>query len=82
MGRVGTAGDKEAMESFFALQQKNVLDRRSWCSREELRISIVTWIEGIYRRRRQTRPRPFDAGLIRIHPDLTGQSGRVTETFT
>jgi len=43
------------MESFFALLQKNVLDRRSWCGREELRIAIVTWIERTYhRRRRQT----------------------------
>jgi putative transposase len=28
MGRVGAAGDNAAMESFFALLQKNVLDRR------------------------------------------------------
>ncbi|MBD3948173.1 IS3 family transposase, partial [Nocardioides ganghwensis] len=30
MGRVGAAGDNAAMESFFALLQKNVLDRRAW----------------------------------------------------
>lgn len=42
MGRAGAAGDNAAMESFFALMQKNVLDRRPWCSREELRIAIVT----------------------------------------
>lgn len=33
------------MESFFALRQKNILDRRSWTTREQLRIAIVTWIE-------------------------------------
>ncbi|MGY1982407.1 IS3 family transposase, partial [Nocardia gipuzkoensis] len=45
-----------AMESFFALLQKNVLDRRSWATRGELRIAIVTWIERTYhRRRRQSR---------------------------
>ncbi|MCV7092123.1 DDE-type integrase/transposase/recombinase, partial [Mycobacterium interjectum] len=27
MGRVGAAGDNAAMESFFSLLQKNVLDR-------------------------------------------------------
>jgi transposase InsO family protein len=44
------------MESFFALLQKNILDRRSWATREELRIAIVTWIERTYhRRRRQAR---------------------------
>jgi putative transposase len=45
MGRVGAAGDNAAMESFFSLLQKNVLDRRSWSTREDLRIAIVTWIE-------------------------------------
>jgi putative transposase len=55
MGQVGSAGDNAAMESFFALLQRNVLDRRRWASREELRIAIVTWIERTYhRRRRQT----------------------------
>jgi transposase InsO family protein len=44
------------MESFFALLQKNVLDRRRWTTRQQLRIAIITWIERSYhRRRRQTR---------------------------
>ena len=56
MGKVGAAGDNAAMESFFALLQKNVLDRRRWRAREELRIAIITWIERTYhRRRRQAR---------------------------
>jgi putative transposase len=56
MGRVGACGDNAAMESFFALLQKNVLDRRPWATRDELRIAIVTWIERTYhRRRRQAR---------------------------
>jgi transposase InsO family protein len=42
MGQVASAGDNAAMESFFALQQRNVLDRRRWTIREELRIAIVT----------------------------------------
>jgi putative transposase len=46
MGRVGACGDNAAMESFFALLQKNVLDRRSWTSRQQLRLAIVTWIEA------------------------------------
>ncbi|WP_374208986.1 IS3 family transposase [Microbacterium sp. CIAB417] len=53
MGRVGAAGDNAAMESFFSLLQKNVLNRRSWATREELRIAIVTWIERTYHRRRR-----------------------------
>ncbi len=56
MGRVGACGDNAAMESFFALLQRNVLDRQRWQTREELRLAIVTWIERTYhRRRRQAR---------------------------
>ena len=55
MGQVGSAGDNAAMESFFALLQKNVLDRQPWETREELRIAIVTWIERTYHRRRRQR---------------------------
>jgi len=53
MGRVGAAGDNAAMESFFSLLQKNVLNRRTWATREDLRIAIVTWIERTYHRRRR-----------------------------
>ena len=53
MGQVGSAGDNAAMESFFSLLQKNVLDRKRWGTREELRIAIVTWIERTYHRRRR-----------------------------
>ena len=56
MGQVASAGDNAAMESFFALLQKNVLDRRRWATRDELRTAIIHWIEATYhRRRRQTR---------------------------
>ena len=55
MGRVSSAGDNAAMESFFALLQKNVLSRRTWATREELRLAIVTWIERTYHRRRRQR---------------------------
>ena len=53
MGRVGAAGDNAAMESFFSLLQKNVLDRKVWLTRHDLRLAIVTWIERTYHRRRR-----------------------------
>ena len=62
MGQVGSAGDNAAMESFFSLLQKNVLNRRHWTTRDELRIAIVTWIERTYHRRRR------QAGLSRLTP--------------
>jgi putative transposase len=55
MGRVGSSGDNAAMESFFSLLQKNVLDTRRWDTREQLRLAIVTWIETKYNRRRRQR---------------------------
>lgn len=57
MGRVGAAGDNAAMESFFALLQRNVLDRQRWDTRDQLRKAIVIWIEATYHRRRKQRNR-------------------------
>ena len=62
MGRVRTCADNAAMESFFSLLQKNVLDRRRWTTRTELRLAIVTWIETTYHRRRRQQ------GLGRLTP--------------
>ena len=53
MGQVTSAGDNAAMESFLSLLQKNVLNRRRWTTREDLRIAIITWIERTYHRRRR-----------------------------
>ena len=53
MGRVGACADNAAMESFFSLLQKNVLNRKRWQTREELRLAIVVWIEKTYHRQRR-----------------------------
>lgn len=55
MGRVASAADNAAMESFWSLLQKNVLDRHQWRSRDELEYAIVYWIEHTYNRRRRQR---------------------------
>lgn len=55
IGRVGAAGDNEAMESFFSLLQKNVLDRRTWATRQELRVAT-----GRRRRCGSRTPAPVD----------------------
>ncbi len=56
MGRVAAAADNAAMESFYALLQKNVLNRRRrWRTRDELASEIITWIEHTYNRRRRQR---------------------------
>lgn len=43
------------MESFFALLQKNVLDRRRYSAGEELRLAIVTRIGRTYHRKHRQR---------------------------
>ena len=62
MGRVSSAGDNAAMESFYSLLQKNVLNRRRWKTRDELAYEITYWIEHTYNRRRRQR------GLGRLTP--------------
>lgn len=42
MARVGACGDHAAVESFFALLKKNVLNRQRWATRQELRLAIAT----------------------------------------
>ena len=70
MDRVGAAGDNAAMESFFSLLQKNVLDRRWWSSGQQLHMAIVGWWERKYHRKRQQRglgemtPIQFEATII------------------
>jgi len=53
-GRV-EASDNAAMESFFAFLQKNILNRSTRQSREELHLEIVTQIESADHPRRRQR---------------------------
>ena len=55
MGRVGAAGDNAAMASFFNLLQTNVLDRQRWATRDDLAVTVITWIEKTYNPRRRQR---------------------------
>lgn len=56
MGQVSATGDNAAMESFFVVLQKSVIDRGRWATRDELWAGIIIWIERIcHRRRRQDR---------------------------
>lgn len=69
MGQVGSADDNAAMESFFALLQKNVLDRRRWATRAELRIAIVTYRAHLPPAAPPNRARPIDP--IEFEPIMT-----------
>lgn len=62
MGRVASAVDNAAMESFWALLQRNVLNSQTWRTREDPHYAIIYWIEHTHNRRRRQR------GLGRLTP--------------
>ena len=53
MGTVGDALDNAVAESFFATLQTELLDRRQWPTRRNLRSAIFEYIEAFYNRRRR-----------------------------
>lgn len=56
MGNAGSSADNAAMESFFSLLQKNVLNLKYWNDIDELRSEITFWVEVKYnKKRRQVR---------------------------
>lgn len=88
MGRMGACGDNAAMESFFALLQNNVLNRKPrWTTRDELTHAVVDWIERTYhRQRRQDRlgrltPIEYELALCDKHLEPS-QPTTLTHTTT
>jgi putative transposase len=53
MGSVGDCYDNAMMESFWGTLQLEVLDRKSWRTREELANAIFEWIECWYNPKRR-----------------------------
>ena len=53
MGQVGSAYDNSVAETFFATLKKELVYRRSWQTRNEIRIEVFEYIEGFYNRRRR-----------------------------
>lgn len=53
MGSVGDAYDNAMVESFFATIKTELLERRSWPTRQEARLAIYEYIEGWYNPRRR-----------------------------
>jgi putative transposase len=52
-GRVGSALDNAAAESFFSTLEFELLSRRRFASRAEARRAVATWIDGFYNRVRR-----------------------------
>jgi len=53
MGSIGDCFDNAMAESFFATLQTELLDRRSWTSRDELAQAVFAYIEAFYNPRRR-----------------------------
>ena len=53
MGSRGDCYDNSVAESFFATLKKELVDRRSWPEKAELRTEIFDFIEIFYNRRRR-----------------------------
>lgn len=67
LGSIGDCYDNAMAESFFASLECELLDRRTYRSRDEARLSVFRWIEGWYNARRrhkalgQRSPSAFEA---------------------
>jgi transposase InsO family protein len=53
MGRVGSALDNAAAESFFSTLEHERLSRRTYTTRVEARQDVARWIDDFYNRRRK-----------------------------
>jgi transposase InsO family protein len=53
MSKPGTPADNAAMESFFASLQTELLDRKDWDTRQQLKTAIFHYVEVFYNRRRR-----------------------------
>jgi transposase InsO family protein len=52
MGRVGSALDNAAAESFFSTLEHELVSRRRWSTRDQARRDIAAWIDTWYNPRR------------------------------
>jgi transposase InsO family protein len=52
MSRKGNCWDNAVSESFFATMKRELIHRRAWLSREDLRRAVFEYIEVFYNRRR------------------------------
>lgn len=53
MGKVGTAYDNSVAETFFATLKKELIYRRKWPERQELKTEVFDYIETFYNRKRR-----------------------------
>jgi putative transposase len=90
MGSKGDCFDNAVAESFFATLKKELVHRRSWPTRQELRSAVFDYIESFYNRERRhstlgyLSPREFEKIYIDkdseeepSSPDVSPEPGEV-----
>jgi putative transposase len=76
IGRRGDAFDNAVAESFFATLETELLDRRTFKSRDQARLEVFEFIEGFYNPRRRhsalgyVSPEHFEEQSIKMGKDL------------
>ena len=70
MGSKGSCFDNAVAESFFATLKKELIHRRTWPTKAELRTEVFDYIEVFYNRQRrhktlgQTSPADFETSTL------------------
>ncbi len=82
MGQVGAAGDNAAMESFFALLQNNVLNRRHWSTRQQLHRDHHLDRTHLPPPTTPDPPRPLDPHRVRDNDEQTPGPRGLTQPVT
>ena len=75
MGSKGDCFDNAVAESFFATLKKELINRRSWPSKAELRTEVFDYIEVFYNRERRhsTLGQRSPADYEKLHPSIIEQ---------
>ncbi|MFF3879339.1 integrase core domain-containing protein [Streptomyces sp. NPDC001978] len=89
MGRVGSALDNAAAESFHSVLKVEYVHRHTFATRTEARLKTATWIADFYNtKRRQSAaggipPVEFERIIQEgANPDRSGRPGRITNVST
>ncbi len=73
--QVGSAYDNAVAETFFDTLKKELIHRRSWPNKQELRVEVFAFTEGFYNRRRRHNYLGWLSSVefeSRVCPALTG----------
>ena len=81
MGSIGDCYDNSMMESFFGSLQIELLDQKTWTTRQELASAIFEWIEAWYNPERRHSVLAYNStGQLRANPPNAARRGGMIST--